>query len=107
MVFNLSLSPDAEARLRDRAQASGLTPEECARRIVEEAVSEHPPGETAVGSNGAPVDHRGTLPPEEISRRLEALRRFAGSVKVDWPVDDSRESIYGGEDDRGWRESDG
>jgi hypothetical protein len=116
MVLSLSLSPDVEARLRDRARASGLSPEECARRIVEEAVNEAPAGSTTNGAsreNGAPRPQadqatsasakppRDTLPPEEIARRREAIRSLAGSVRGGAEVDDSRESIYGGEQDRG------
>jgi hypothetical protein len=96
MVFNLSLSPDAEARLRDRAQASGLTPEECARRIVEEAVTERQ------ARSPAPASGSSSPPPSEaeIARRIQVLNEWTGSVKTSWPVDDSRESIYG-DDGRG------
>lgn len=88
MTLRIELTPEAEAKLRDRARTSGLSPDEYARRLVEQAVITGQP-------NGAPT--AGSLTPEEVSRRADALKAWhRGHRPGLGPVDDSRDSIYSG-----------
>lgn len=84
MTLSFSLSPEAEQRLRERARASGLSPDDFARRVVEQAVASQ-----TNGSHSTPSGER--------TRRVSRLHEWAGSVKpTGHSVDDSRESIYSG-----------
>jgi len=74
---------DAEARLRERARASGLSPDDFARRFVEQAV--------APQTNGTHANA------ESAAKRVAKLHEWAGTLNSPLlPVDDSRESIYSG-----------
>src|SRR5690349_8308423 len=93
MMLRFDLSPEAEARLRDRALQSGLSPEEYARRLVEEQMQ-----------NGNGSSHHahapGQAPQSEKERRLKAWRDWFSSHKpIPHPADDSRESIYSDRDE--------
>lgn len=91
MTFHLELSPDAEARLKAQAAASGLTADEFARRVLESAVLNGSAGVRGLGT--------GTLSPEESLRRLRGLEEWHRQLRDSGTTaDDSRESIYG---DRG------
>lgn len=79
MTLTLSLPPDLEARLRERAAAAGKDVESLVREAVEEKLAAVPPG-----PNGK--TH------EQWSAELHA---WAASHKhTTHFVDDSRESIY-------------
>lgn len=98
MTLYLSLSRESEDKLRELAKAAGVTPEEYARRTVEESL--HAPGEQRNG-NGEPWESlgRGELPPEEIECRLRAFHEWVAMARpsaAGAPIDDSRESIYEG-----------
>jgi hypothetical protein len=87
MKLNFSLSAEAEARLLERARASGLTPDDFARRVVELAMAPQTNGSHATPSG-------------EATKRIAKLHEWAGSVKTTGhPMDDSRGSIYVGRDE--------
>jgi hypothetical protein len=98
MTLAISLPPATEALLSDRAKAFGQAPEQYARQLIVDAVAAQ-----TDGSQGA---HR-WRPAEELTsaERLLALNALIAEVRARPPithrVDDSRDSIYGGPDDRG------
>ncbi|MEK6701389.1 MAG: hypothetical protein AABZ53_03935 [Planctomycetota bacterium] len=95
MTLRFDLSPDSEARLRDRASASGVSPEEYARRVVEQAVNDS----NGARSNGVGAGGVGGLPIAESQRRSGALDEWFRSHPAKPgvpPVDDGRGSIYAG-----------
>jgi hypothetical protein len=86
MTLRFNLPPDAEAKLRDRASAAGLSPDEYARRVIEDAVRNG----TSAGA--------GTLSAVEAQRRSQALAEwFASHANItSTSADDSRGNIYSG-----------
>ncbi len=98
MTLHLNLSPEAEELLRQRAKAAGLTPEEFARRTVEQSLRQ-PAAQAAAGCDAWASLGPGELPPEEIERRLQAFHEWVAMARPSTagvPLDDSRESIYEG-----------
>lgn len=81
MALHISLSENAGSRLRERASASGVSPDEYARRLVEQAVRQP--------DTGGDTDQ---LSHAEAARRAAALERWFGMHRA-WPhvADDSRE----------------
>jgi hypothetical protein len=87
MTLTIPLTPEAEARLRERAAESGKDPVTYAREVREENLtSSH--GHEAVEA---------TRPPNQ--RVAEFLNWVASHRPVGHFVDDSRESIYEGRDE--------
>ena len=85
MTLSFSLSADAETKLRDWARASGVSPDDFARRIVEQAVTSTPNGKHSYG----------TLP--DASKRVANLHEWTATVQpTGREVDDSRDSMYSG-----------
>lgn len=82
MTLNLSLPPELEARLRERAAATGKDVESFVREAVEEKITATAPS----GPEGKS--------PEQWSAELRAWA--ASHAPVTHSVDDSRESIYAG-----------
>jgi hypothetical protein len=86
MGRHISISPRAEAKLREQAAAAGQPVEAVAARIVEDAVE---------GTNGVHSEDMHKLPPDEVERRRRSLREWDQSARTaGQPVDDTRESIY-------------
>lgn len=98
MTLHLSLSPESEDMLRQRAKAAGITPEEFARRAVEESLRKQAARNMGGGDPWASLGP-GELPPEEIERRLKAFNDWLAMARPSTAgtvLDDSRESIYEG-----------
>lgn len=81
-MLQIPLSPETEAKLRERAAAAGKDLATFIQDVVEEV---------AVGENGAAAD---ALSPTQWSEEWHAWA--ASHRKLDHVVDDSRESIYSG-----------
>jgi len=87
MTLHIPLTPADEAKLRERAAATGEALEEVAAQLMRSALRQ---------SNGAQPPSK-SLTPEETSRQREALRSWAELGRATGhPVDDSRESICEG-----------
>lgn len=84
MTLHISLSPESEARLRERAAVAGKDPATYARETLEEQL----------GSSQNPQTEGTPLPPNQ--RVAEFLNWVAGHRPVGHNVDDSREAIYEG-----------
>lgn len=84
MSLQISLAPETEAKLRERAAAAGKDPVEFAREALEEKLS----------SSDDSVAQEPSLPPNQ--RVAEVLRWIDSHQPVGHFVDDSRESIYEG-----------
>lgn len=90
MPITLSLSPGTEAKLRERAAASGQDVSRYASELIEQAVSDCPP-------SASPACQPAT------AQRLAAWEAFVTGMR-EWgrglppghTVDDSRERIYAG-----------
>jgi predicted transcriptional regulator len=82
MTLSLSLSPELEAKLRQRAAAEGKDPETLVREAVEQKLGTEQP---------APAHTKGF---EEWRAEFDAW--VASHKPVGHEVDDSRESIYRG-----------
>ena len=88
MTLNISLSPKSEAKLKERAAATGEPVEAVASRMLEQAVEQ---------SNGAAAVPGPSLSRAEAERRLANLREWATMREPSsGHVDDSRDSIYEG-----------
>lgn len=84
MTLQIELSPDLEAKLRERAAAVGKDVTTFAREALEETVSLH-------------ADTGGSRPRRSTKRRVEEFLAWAASHRpLGHIVDDSRESIYEG-----------
>jgi hypothetical protein len=90
MTLHLRLTPELEARLRERAAAEGKDP----ATLVAEAVTE----------KLLPPNGPGSQPPTQArlpawNRFVAAMRRHGETLPPKHFVDDSRESIYEGRDE--------
>jgi hypothetical protein len=88
MKLNIDISPRVEANLRDKASKNGVSPEEFARRLIEQGVE---------SGSGIGAGKNGAHSSPETQRRLNAWREWFDSHPT-LPVvaDDSREQIYEG-----------
>ncbi len=91
-TFTISLPPETEAKLRERAAAAGKDPTSFALEALQEKLAVLDDDKVINGQNELPKD-------QWIAR----LRQWAASHRrLSYEADDSRESIYEG---RGERES--
>lgn len=86
MTVTLTLAPDTERRLRERAAESGLTLEAYLQRIVERETS---------GTDGAATASGPRQPPslEEFDRLLDELSEGLPALPL-LPADFSRADVY-------------
>ncbi len=83
-MLNLSLSPEKEAKLRERAAAAGKDLTEYILQVVEE--------DLAIGESAPAVDS-----PQKRDQWEKELDAWAeGHPHLDTIADDSRDSIYAG-----------
>lgn len=84
MVLNLPLSPETEAKLREKSRASGKPVEDIVAEIIGERF-----GATA------------TMNPMSVEERLRLFKEWIDSHprREGVHMDDSRESIYGNDDE--------
>jgi len=97
MSLTITLSPDVEAALAERARDQGLTSDQCAADIVSQTVLPTPLGLTP----DKPRPKQGT--PEWMDEFNAWMADIERRPAITHFVDDSRDSIYGGPDDRGER----
>lgn len=84
MTIKIPLSPDTEARLRERAAEAGKDPATYAREALEEKLAASEEKATIAVSMAA-------------GQRIEEFLDWVTSHRpINHPVDDSRESIYEG-----------
>jgi plasmid stability protein len=84
MTITVSFTPESEAKLRERAAASGKDVATFVREVVEEKLS---------SQASAPVSADGATP-EQWSAQLHVWA--AGHASLDRIADDDRQSIYAG-----------
>lgn len=85
MTLHIDLDPDTEARLKARAAAEGKAVD----AIVEEAL---------IAKLSSPLDKATRSSSLSAEERLKYFEAWARKPRKsgDWPIDDSRESIYAG-----------
>jgi len=97
MSLTITLSPDAEAALTERAREQGLTADQYAADIVSQTVLPKPFDPTP----DKPRPKQGT--PEWMDEFNAWMAEIERQPAMTHFVDDSRDSVYGGPDDRGER----
>jgi hypothetical protein len=88
MTLHLALTPDLEAKLRERATAEGKDPATVALEAVAEKLA------SSNGSQLPEVTARDRL--DSWNRFVAGMREHGRSLPPDHFVDDSRDSIYRG-----------
>lgn len=87
MSLSIQLTPEIEAKLRERAAAEGKDPSILALEAVAEKLS-NPNGPGIAAGNEARLD--------AWNRFVPGMREHGATLPPNHCVDDSRESIYGG-----------
>jgi hypothetical protein len=87
MTLHISLPPETETRIRQRAAAAGLDPETYILNVLNR---DSTPTNTA-----PPLNDPSEFLALPLDERLARVRAVTGTIRLDHPIDDSRESIYG------------
>ena len=89
-MIQISLSPETEAILRERARSIGMTPDDYTAQLVEHAIQD-PSGPAALPSKN------GTISREEGERRMNLFRNWASEFNPQRRIIDvGRDWIYEG-----------
>lgn len=82
MTLTIELTPEEEASLRAAAQEAGVTPDECARRLLIEQLPPPVPGQATRALIRRWLEEDATDDPEEIRKAEEEQKAFEETMNA-------------------------